>query len=123
MIPFKKPLIKLFINEELYNVDAIIDYAGTIITIMLTSYILYAACCSLCGFIRGMGYSLPTMVVALCDVFVLRTVWIFGLFPKVKTLEFLYLLYPVSYVIFVVAYASVAVVIWKRFKKNSVEKL
>lgn len=123
MILFKKPLIKLFINEELYNVDAIIDYAGTIITIMLTSYILYAACCSLCGFIRGMGYSLPTMVVALCDVFVLRTVWIFGLFPKVKTLEFLYLLYPVSYVIFVVAYASVAVVIWKRFKKNSVEKL
>ena len=122
MILFKKPLIKLFINEELYNVDAIIDYAGTIITIMLSSYILYAACCSLCGFIRGLGYSLPTMVVALCDVFVLRTIWIFGLFPKVKTLEFLYLLYPVSYVIFVVAYASVAVVIWKRFKKTVEEK-
>jgi Na+-driven multidrug efflux pump len=123
MIFFKKPLIKLFINEELYNVEAITTYAGTIITIMLSSYILYAACCSLCGFIRGLGYSLPTMVVALVDVFVLRTVWIFGLFPKVKTLEFLYLLYPISYVIFVVAYASVAVVIWKRFKKNSVEKL
>ena len=123
MILFRVPLIRLFVNDELYNVDAIITHASTIITIMLTSYILYAACCSLCGFIRGLGYSLPTMVVALSDVFILRTVWIFGLFPSVKTLEFLYLLYPVSYVIFVIAYGAVSAVIWKRFKKNSVEKL
>ena len=119
MILFRVPLIKLFINEELYNVEAIITHAGAIMTIMLSSYTLYAACCSLCGFIRGLGYSLPTMVVALSDVFVLRTIWIFGLFPKVKTLEFLYLLYPVSYLIFVIAYAAVSVVIWKRFKKES----
>ena len=118
MIFFRVPLIKLFVNEELYNVDAIIAYASTIITIMLTSYIMYAACCSLCGFIRGLGYSLPTMVVALSDVFILRTIWIFGLFPKVKTLEFLYLLYPVSYAIFAIAYGAVSVVIWKRYKRS-----
>ena len=123
MILFRVPLIKLFINEELYNVEAIITHASTIITIMLTSYIMYAACCSLCGFIRGLGYSLPTMVVALSDVFILRTIWIFGLFPHVKTLEFLYLLYPVSYVLFVIAYAAVSVVIWKRFKKANLQSV
>ena len=31
-------------------------------------------------------------------------------------------IFALVYVIFVVAYASVAVVIWKRFKKNSVDK-
>ena len=116
MIIFREPMIRLFVNEELHNVDNIITYASTIMIIMLSSYTLYAVCCSLCGFIRGLGYSLPTMVVALCDVFIIRTVWIFGLFPKIKTLEFLYLLYPVSYVIFVVAYGIVSLFLWKRFK-------
>ena len=118
MILFRAPLIKLFVNEELYNVDAIISHAGMILVIMLSSYFFYAMCCVFCGFIRGLGYSLPTMAVALADVFILRTIWIFGLFPKVKTLEFLYLLYPVSYVIFVIAYASISLVIWKKYKKS-----
>ena len=123
MILAREPLIKLFVNEDLYNVEAIVGYAGSIMIIMLSSYTLYAVCCSLCGFIRGLGHSLPTMVVALCDVFILRTIWIFGLFPKVKTLEFLYLLYPVSYVIFVIAYGAVSYVLWKRFKRSVVERI
>lgn len=122
MILFKEPLIRLFVNEELYNVVAITSYAGTIMTIMLTSYIAYAVCCSLCGFIRGLGHPLPTMVVALVDVFILRTVWIFLLFPTVRTIEFLYLLYPVSYVLFAMAYGTISFVLWRKFKvKNERE--
>jgi Na+-driven multidrug efflux pump len=118
MILFKEPLIGLFINGEIYNVEAITEYAATIVTIMLTSYTAYAVCCSLCGFIRGLGHPLPTMVVALVDVFVLRTVWIFLLFPTVRTLEFMYLLYPVSYVIFASAYAVVSIVLWRKYKRS-----
>jgi membrane protein implicated in regulation of membrane protease activity len=58
------------------------------------------------------------MVVALVDVFVLRTVWIFLLFPTVRTLEFMYLLYPVSYVLFAAAYAVVSIVLWRKYKRS-----
>ena len=121
IILFRDPLIRLFVNEDIYNVEAILTHASSIIIIMINSYLLYSACCVFCGFIRGLGHSLPTMVVALVDVFILRTTWIFVLFPKVKTLQFLYLLYPVSYAIFVVAYASVSLVVWRRYKKKAAE--
>ena len=122
MILLREPLIRMFVNEELYNVEVIIDHASTIMTIMLSSYTAYSVCCSLCGFIRGLGYSLPTMAVALADVFILRTVWIFLLFPSFKTLEFLYLLYPVSYILFAAAYAVVSIVIWRKYKAELAKK-
>ena len=86
--------------------------------IMINGYIISGLTNSLGGFIKGMGYSVPPMVISLMDVCVLRAIWIFGLFPMVQTLEFLYLIYPVSWGMSALCYVAVAVVIWKKNKSR-----
>ena len=114
----REPIITLFIDTAKYDSDAIVHYASIIMNIMINGYIISGITQSLAGFIKGMGYSVPPMVISLMDMGVLRAIWIFGLFPMIQTLEFLYLIYPVSWGMSALCYIAVAVVIWKKNKSR-----
>ena len=118
ILHLRAPLISLFVNEELYNVDAITGYASTIMGIILTSYVITGVSNALGGFIKGLGYALPNMVVSLVDMGIVRAIWIFGIFPSIQTLEFLYLIYPVSWALSSVSYIAISLVVWKKYKKK-----
>ena len=49
------------------------------------------------GMLRGMGYSLAPTLIVLVGTCLLRIVWVFAVFPNFRTLECLYLSYPVSW--------------------------
>ena len=117
-LTFKETLIGLFLNESNYNVEAITEYAGTIMTIMMFGFLIIGLSNSLAGFIKGMGYALPPMVISLIDMGIVRAIWILVLFPMVKTLEFLYCIYPLSWALSLLSYSVVAIVIWRRYKKK-----
>lgn len=51
------------------------------------------------GCIRGMGFSLTPMVVSLLGSCVFRLVWVATIFPMQRTIENLYLSYPVSWIL------------------------
>jgi len=122
MLFFREPLIRLFVNESNYDVAEITKHATTIMSIILPSYIISGATNSLVGFIKGLGYALPPMVVSIIDMGLVRAIWIFALFPFMQTLSFLYLIYPVSWGMNLIAYTAVALFIWKKSKARMLEK-
>lgn len=118
MLLFREPLIRLFVNESTYDTQKIMQYASIIMGIIIPSYIISAFTNCLGGFIKGLGHSIPSMVVSLFDMGVVRAVWIFVLFPLIPTLEFLYYIYPVSWGLNLICYAAVLVVVWRRYKRK-----
>ena len=121
ILVFREPLIALFVDESVYDVSVITEYATTIMTIMLSSYIVAGATNSLSGFVKGLGYSLPPMVVSIIDMGVVRAIWIFGLFPLVKTLDFLYYIYPISWGLNIIIYSGIILFIWKKAKARMIK--
>ncbi len=122
LFSFREPLIRLFVNESVYDIAKIFPHATTIMSIILPSYFISGITNSLVGFIKGMGHSLPPMVVAMVDLGIVRAIWIFVLFPLYPTLAFLYFAYPVSWGLNAICYAVIAAVIWKKHKKKAIEK-
>lgn len=51
------------------------------------------------GALRGMGYSGAPMILSIIGTVGTRIVWIFGLFPAHRSLSFLFISYPVSWIL------------------------
>lgn len=51
------------------------------------------------GALRGMGYSGVPMILSIIGTVGTRIVWIFGLFPAHRSLSFLFIYYPVSWIL------------------------
>ena len=51
------------------------------------------------GALRGMGYSVVPMILSIIGTVGTRIVWIFGLFPAHRSLSFLFISYPVSWIL------------------------
>ena len=51
------------------------------------------------GSIRGLGYSIMPMLVSLTGACLFRVIWIFTIFQLDRTLECLYISYPISWVL------------------------
>ena len=51
------------------------------------------------GALRGMGYSAVPMILSIIGTVGTRIVWIFGLFPAHRSLSFLFISYPVSWIL------------------------
>ena len=96
---FGEPLLGIYSSDP-----AVID-AGMIRLIMICS------CYFLCGFmdvlancLRGLGYSVMPMVVSLVGSCALRLIWIATIFQLFHTTRMLYLSYPVSWGLTVLAH-------------------
>ena len=116
LLLLRTPLIGLFVNESVDNIEQIAKHATTIMSIILPSYIIAAVTNSLAGFIKGLGHSLPTMLISIFDMGIVRAIWIFALFPLCPTLGFLYCIYPVSWGMNLICYGTVSFILWKKQK-------
>ena len=60
-------------------------------------------CCGLmeviCGSVRGMGYSMATMIIALMGACGFRILWIYTVFRAHRTLDVLFYSYPISWIL------------------------
>ncbi len=70
------------------------------------------------GSLRGLGYSVLPMIVSLTGACGFRVFWIFTIFASCRTLEVLYLSYPVSWIITASAHMFTYYKIRKRFPKK-----
>ena len=71
------------------------------------------------GHIRGLGYSIMPMIVSLCGVCLLRVVWIYTIFPFNPTLEMLYLSYPITWSLTLLAHIVCFMVVRKKIPKEN----
>ncbi len=97
-----------------------ISYGVTRMRYILMTYYLCGMMEVFTGVIRGMGYSLLPMIVSILGVCGVRIGWIFTVFSVHKTLETLFVCYPISWGVTGVILAIVYMFLRKfKFKKES----
>lgn len=85
---------------KIYTSDADVIHCG--VEVLAFTTVPYF-CCGIMdllpGALRGMGYSGVPMILSIIGTVGTRIVWIFGLFPAHRSLSFLFISYPVSWIL------------------------
>lgn len=119
-------IIVLFFKESLLNLyydgADVIAYGAERLQVICSTYFLCGMMDVMVGILRGMGYAIAPMIVSLTGVCALRVVWIYTVFANFKTLEVLYLSYPVTWIITFIIQLIMFLIIYKRLQKKSSER-
>ena len=89
------------------------------LSVICTTYCLCGMMDVMVGVIRGMGYGIMPMLVSLTGACLFRVVWIFTIFQKIRTLECLYVSYPISWAITFAAHVICFLVVFRKEKKKT----
>lgn len=105
---------------KLYTVDpAVIEYGILRMRIICVPYFLCGIMDVVVGAMRGMGYAIMPMLVSLTGACLFRVVWIYTIFQDFRTLECLYLSYPISWTLtFLVHFVCFAVVYRRLLRRD-----
>ncbi len=103
----------------IYSSDAeVIQYGMNRLRIISTIYFICGLMDCMVGGLRGMGYSVMPMLVSLTGACAFRVVWIYTVFAMNRTLQTLYISYPVSWGITFLAHLVCYLVVMKKVKKQ-----
>jgi len=110
---FNKPLLSLYGTsaEEL-------EYGLLRMQYVCKLYFMCGVMDVLVGLLRGMGYAVMPMIVSLSGACLLRIIWIMTVFKNFRTLEVLYLSYPVSWTITAAVHIICLIYVLKKLKKK-----
>ena len=105
---------------RIYNNDAEVIAKGAVRMLYLCApYFLCGIMDVMVGQLRGMGYSIMSMLISLSGACLMRIVWIYTAFRAIPTLDVLYLSYPVSWgLTFIIQYVCYLIVRRKYPKKD-----
>lgn len=110
---FAKPLLSLYITD---SAEAI-SYGIVRLTYLGLPYFLLGLMDISTGAMRGLGYSLSPMFITLMGACGLRILWVYTVFEKFRTLESIYISYPISWIVtFAVLTTLFHIVIAKKIK-------
>ena len=100
---------------QVYSEDAdVISYGLLRMSIICTTYFLCGMMDVGSGVVRGLGYSIMPMLVSMVGACVFRVIWIFTVFRMYHTLFTLYVSYPISWVLTVIAHMICYLVVRRR---------
>ena len=92
-----------FLGNQLlgiYSSDPqVIQYGLIRLSFVSATYFLCGLMDVMVGSIRGLGYSIMPMLVSLTGACLFRVIWIFTIFQLDRTLECLYISYPISWIL------------------------
>lgn len=104
---------------SIYSSDPqVIEYGMMRMRIICGVYLICGMMDTMVGALRGLGYSVVPMLVSLTGACALRVVWILTVFGMNRTLEALYLSYPVSWTITFLAHVACYLVIRRRIARR-----
>ena len=95
------PLVGLYCTEP-----HVIEYGMFRLSRLTLLYFLCGMMDTLVGGLRGMGNSFAPMLVSVVGACALRSVWVYTVFAAYRSLDVLYLSYPVTWVITILAHGS-----------------
>ena len=119
-LEFAEPITKLYISANNENTEAIISEALVMMKLILRTYFLLAIMNVLTGTLRGLGYSLSSMLGSIACVVGGRLGWIFIFFPteRFHTFRGLLLAYPISWAMAAILFSTVMFFVLKKLKIN-----
>lgn len=105
---------------KLYTTDQEVIKIGMLrMGIICSTYCLCGMMDVMVGSLRGMGRSVLPMLVSLTGACGLRILWIATLFQQFRTLQCLYISYPISWAMTAAAHFICFIVIYRKLLKNS----
>ncbi len=90
---FGPELLHIYSNQE-----EVINCGMEIFTYTTFTYFLCGIMDLFPGALRGMGYSTVPMILSIIGTVGVRIIWIYGLFPTHRSLTFLFISYPASWI-------------------------
>ena len=103
---FGEQLLSIYISDPIEaNVTEALYYGMIRMSYIMLTYFLCGMMDTLSGVIRGMGVAFPPMIISLIGICVMRIGWIYTIFqiPKYHTIQNLYISYPISWLITILA--------------------
>ncbi len=105
---------------RLYSDDAeVISYGLLRMSIICTTYCLCGMMDTMVGALRGMGCSVMPTIVSLTGACLFRVVWIYTVFAKYQTLNSLYVSYPISWSLTLLAHFICFIIVYKKLLKKA----
>lgn len=108
---FGHELLSLYSKDE-----EVIRYGLIRGQVILTIYLLCGIMEVLCGVLRGLGYGIMPMLVSLIGACGIRIIYIFTYFKHHHTLTVLYMSYPISWTITILAHLVCLFIVTRKFK-------
>jgi MATE efflux family protein len=108
---FGKYLLSAYNNEA-----EVISYGLIRLSIISTMYFLCGLMDVMVGAMRGIGYSILPMIVSLVGACGLRIVWIYTVFAKFRTLDILFISYPVTWTITFLSHLVCYYIVTRKYK-------
>ena len=115
VVLFAEPLLGL------YTDSAIVMEAGMVrLRMICTIYCLCGMMDVMVGALRGLGYSIASMIVSLLGACVFRLIWIATIFQmeQFHRIETVYISYPISWTLTFLAHVVTFIIVRKRLKKR-----
>ena len=124
-ILFSNQLAAIFIDPNDPNKAAVINAVGVRIRILLGTYFLCGVMEVMSGYLRGLGYSITTMICSLTGACLLRIAWTQFIFPlaPLNNPVGLYICYPVTWFATCVALGFFCIYYTKKVLKRQAVKL
>lgn len=119
--------LALLFNHQLLGIyssdQEVIRYGLGRLEVVCATYFLCGMMDVVCGSVRGLGSSVVPTIVSLTGACGLRILWIYTIFAENRTLFFLYLSYPITWVITFSAHLVCFFIFLHRRKKRAAQAL
>lgn len=116
-ILFADSILSLFVDGSLEEAPLILAAAKERNSVVLSTYFFCGIMEVLTGHLRGRGCSITPMLSSVFCSCVLRVVWVCFVFPLRHSLAFLFLCYPISWILTNVCHTVTALVLMRREKR------
>ncbi|MBP3701513.1 MAG: MATE family efflux transporter [Lachnospiraceae bacterium] len=104
----------------LYTTEAeVIPYGMLRLSFIATTYALCGMMDVIVGSLRGIGYSVMPMFVSLTGACLFRVVWIYTIFQHFRSLETLYISYPISWTLTFSAHLICFLIVFRKLLRRA----
>lgn len=120
-LTFSDQVSSIFISATDPNKAEILAITKGLITVILSTYFLCGIMGIVSSVLRGLGYSLSPMIIAIVTICGIRITWRYIVFPTeaFNSLPGLYTCFPVSWIVATLCYLTLFLYAWRKIKKNN----
>jgi len=108
------PIISIFIKDN----SVAFDFARERMSVTFPLYFLAGIMGVLPGAIRGLGSSLPPSLITIFGTCGIRIIWVYTVFKQYPSLNVLYLVHPITWVLTISALTITLIIVYRRAKKQ-----
>jgi len=105
---------------QLYSPDPeVIEFGVLRMSYICVTYFLCGMMDVIVGALRGMGYAIMPMLVSLTGACLFRVIWIYTIFQSHRTLECLYISYPISWALTFLVHLICFAIVYRKLLKSA----